>query len=149
MSKKNKQDVDLPGEVLRKEGKEDCDAIILEKALESENDNLASQNQNDDCESGKEKSDIGKGIFLECVHCDVKYKMKFAFKNNFILCINHLFVIYYTLLFYKITHINKTKHPLKCGSISLISLFTTRLKKIKMRSDYIYISLLHHNTTLT
>lgn len=77
MSKKNKQDVDLPGEVLRKEGKEDCDAIILEKALESENDSLASQNQNDDCESGKEKSDIGKGFFL--LHCGVKYKMKFTF----------------------------------------------------------------------
>lgn len=74
-SKNNKQDIDLPGEILRKEGNEDCDAIILEKALESEHVNLASQNQDSDCESSKEKSDNGKQEFFFNA-CIVMLKIK-------------------------------------------------------------------------
>ena len=64
-NKKRKQDVDLPGEILKKEGKEDCDALILEKALESENTSFASQNQSTNNESNnEEKSEVGKHEFF-------------------------------------------------------------------------------------
>lgn len=63
---KDDKDDDLPGEVIRKEGNQDCDALIVKKAFELDEDKLIFQNAKtkDEVEEIKSNSNIGMDLIF-------------------------------------------------------------------------------------